>query len=242
MIPILCIFVFVLALIGWWVYNSPVFESERWEKENQKAFTVVRKPEKHNPYKNKALELIKKDILCTIGNRNDYQPKDTKMYKVNLAYFGDTLIQNLATAINEADSVVQERRDEERKAIKIYRSFGDCDGDYKIRASARWSSASSAVRRAEEERRTLIDSLSSIVNEKGQDDNKLGWKVNHTFYIKNGNEDYLGDSYYTYYFDKDCSHILLKVCGGKTLYGEQDFYYWSNDYIERANRLYEESQ
>ena len=40
LIPILCICVFILALIGLWVYNSPAFEQERWEKEYQKSLEV----------------------------------------------------------------------------------------------------------------------------------------------------------------------------------------------------------
>ena len=40
LIPILCIYVFILALIGLWVYNSPMFEQERWEKECQKLWVV----------------------------------------------------------------------------------------------------------------------------------------------------------------------------------------------------------
>ena len=37
LIPILCMCVFILALIGLWVYNSPIFEFERWEKEWEKV-------------------------------------------------------------------------------------------------------------------------------------------------------------------------------------------------------------
>lgn len=153
---------------------------------------------------------------------------------------GDTLIQHLTKAIEESDSVVYDWRDEERKAFKIYRSFGESDGSYKINAGNRWSRASSAVRRAEQERAALIDSLSAIVKEKGQN-NILGWKVNHVFNSE-GKESISDDSYYTYYFDKDCSHILLRACGGnnQTLYTEEDYYYWSDDYVEIANRQYEE--
>lgn len=75
LIPILCACILVLALIGWWVYNSPTFELERYKKEILKRSTIVRKPE-DNPYKDKAIEIIRKDIFKTI-NRESYQPKDT---------------------------------------------------------------------------------------------------------------------------------------------------------------------
>ena len=69
LIPILCICVFILALIGLWVYNSPVFEQERWEKEHQKHSVIVRKEDGDKNLKSKALEIIKNDFggLCVVN-------------------------------------------------------------------------------------------------------------------------------------------------------------------------------
>ena len=71
---------------------------------------------------------------------------------------------------------------------------------------------------------------------------EYGWRVNHEFEY-NGNEGYPESCYYTYYFDKDCNHILLKICGGnnQVLNCENGDYYWSSDYIEFVNKIYEES-
>lgn len=101
--------------------------------------------------------------------------------------------------------------------------------------------ASSAVRHAEQERQILVDSLSSLAKKKGEYCQILGWKVNHVFH-QNGSENYFDDKY-TYYLDKGCSRILLRLCGGgnQTLHVEDGYYYWSDDYIEIANRLYEEA-
>lgn len=239
LIPILCIYVIILALIGLWVYNSPAFEQERWEKEHLKHSIIVRHEENNGHYKNKALEIIKKDLSHTLDDYSSYQPIETKMYSVNLDYLGDTLIQDLTKAIKKADSVVILRDREDRKAMKIYSSFGSSDGRYKIEAGNRWGSATSALARAREERRIVVDSLSSLVKERGQNSNMLGWRVNHVFH-QNGSENYFDDNY-TYYLDKDCGHILLKLCGNgkQTLHVEDGYYYWSDDYIEIANRLYE---
>ena len=239
LIPIICICVFILALIGLWVYNSPAFEYERWKKEQLKHSFVVRQEEDDDYLKNKALVIIKNDLSHSLDNYHSYQPIETKMYSVNLEYLGDTLIQDLTKAIKEADSVVLIRDKEDRKAMKAYRSFGDSDGRYKIEAGSRWGSATSALFRARGERRIIVDSLSSLVKERGQNSNILGWRVNHVFH-QNGRENYFDDNY-TYYLDKDCGHILLKLCGNgnQTLHVEDGYYYWSDDYIEIANRLYE---
>ena len=51
------------------------------------------------------------------------------------------------------------------------------------------------------------------------------------------------DHYYTYYLDRECSQILLKVCGDgdQTLLWKDDYFYWSDDYVEIADRLYAEA-
>ena len=101
--------------------------------------------------------------------------------------------------------------------------------------------ASSAVRHAEQEQKLLLDSLSSLAKEKGQYSRILGWRVNHVFH-QNGSENYIEDNY-TYYLNKDCSRILVKLCGdgNQTLQWEGDYFYWSDDYVEIANRLYEKT-
>ena len=192
-------------------------------------------------YRDKALKIIKKDLTNIKIPVDSNQPIETKMSMVNLDYLGDTLIQNITAAIKEADSVVYERREEETKAFRIYRSFGDSDGSYKINAGNNWSRASSAVNRALQERRLLIDSLSSLVKEKGQENRILGWRVNLVFQNK-GNDNYFDDFYFTYYLDKECNQILLKVCGdgNQTLNIDGEDFYWSNDYVGIANRIYEE--
>ena len=242
LIPILCICVFILALIGLWVYNSPMFAFERYEKENMKRSTIVRKEEKNEKYKNKALEIINQDLGHTLDNYNNYHPIETKMYAVNLTYLGDSSIMNLVSAIKEADSKVYYKRHIEDEAFRTLSSFIGAE-EYRSKHRNRWREASSDVRNAEHERQLLIDSLSTIVNNKGQYSNKSGWKVNHVF--KSEDDDYYsGNSYYTYYFDKDFSRILLQVCGdnNQTLHMEKDFFYWSNDYVEFANRIYEEAR
>lgn len=242
LIPILCICVFIQALIGLWVYNSPMFAHERYKKENTRhSTTIVRKAEENEQYKSKALEIIKKDLRHTLDNYQNYRPIETKMYSVNLVYWGDTLIENLIVAINEADDVIYRKRKEEDESREKYRKFvGTEENRYKL--LLKLSNAASAVRQAEHERQLLIDSLSAIVKNKGQYSNKSGWKVNHVFKSED-DDDYSGDSYYTYYFDKDFSRILLKVCGdnNQTLQWEEDFFYWSDDYVEIANRIYEEA-
>lgn len=192
-------------------------------------------------YRDKALKIIKKDLVNMMVHIDSNQPIKTKMSMVNLDNLGDTLIQNLTVAIRDADSVIHERCEEERKAFRIYRSFGDSDGSYKINAGNNWSRASSAVNRASQERQNLVDSLSSLVKEKGQNNHKLGRRVNLVFHRK-GNENY-SEEYYTYYLDKECSKILLKVYGegNQTLYMEDGDFYWSDDYVEIANRIYEET-
>ena len=244
LIPILCMCVFILALIGLWVYNSPIFESERWEKEwekeHQQHSVVVRKEDGDKHFKSKALEIIKNDLSHTLDNYESYQPIETKMYSVNLVYLGDTLIKNLTAAINEADYVIYKKREEERDCREKYRKFvGTEENRYKV--LLKLTKASSAVRQAEQERQIIVDSLSSLAKEKGQYRRILGWRVNHVFY-PNGSENYFEDNY-TYYLNKDCSRILLKLCGdgNQTLQWEGGYFYWSDDYIEIANRLYEKA-
>lgn len=176
-----------------------------------------------------------------MDNYNSYQPVEVKIYSVNLTYLGDTLIRNLVSAIKEADSKVYYKRHIEDEAFRTLSSFIGAE-EYRSKHRNRWGEASSDVRNAEHERQLLIDSLSTIVKNKGQYSNKSGWKVNHVFKSED-DDDYSGDSYYTYYFDKDFSRILLKVCGdnNQTLQGEEDFFYWSDDYVEFANRIYEEA-
>ena len=240
LIPILCICVFILALIGLWVYNSPVFEQERWEKEHQKHSVIVRKEDGDKNLKSKALEIIKNDLSHTLDNYKSYQPKETKMYSVNLVYLGDTLIKNMTAAINEADDIVYRKRKEEREIREKYRKFVGTE-ENRRKIFFKVSNASSAVHRAEQDRQVLVDSLSSLAKKKGKYRHILGWRVNHVF-LQNGNENYFDDNY-TYYFDKDCSRILLRLCGdgNQTLHVEDGYYYWSDDYVEIANRLYQES-
>lgn len=244
LIPILCICVFILALIGLWAYNSPIFEQERWEKEWEKECqqhsVIVWKEEGNKHFKSKALEIIKKDLSHTLDNYQSYRPIETKMYSMNLVYLGDTLIKNLTAAINEANYVIYKKREEEEEIREKYRRFiGTEENSYKD--LLKLQKASSAVRHAEQERKILVDSLSFLVKKKGQKSPMLGWKVNHVFH-QNGSENYFDDKY-TYYLDKDCSRILLRLCGGgnQTLHVEDGYYYWSDDYIEIANRLYEEA-
>ena len=127
LIPILCIFVFILALIGLWVYNSPAFEKERWEKEwekeHQQHSVIVRKEEGDKNIKSKALKIIKNDLSHTLDNYQSYQPIETKMYSVNLVYLGDTLIKNLIVAINDADYAIYRKREEEKERREKYRRF-----------------------------------------------------------------------------------------------------------------------
>lgn len=44
-IPILCLYVFVLFLVGLWVYNSPAFSTERHDKDNQEYYTLLNEAE-----------------------------------------------------------------------------------------------------------------------------------------------------------------------------------------------------
>lgn len=41
LIPILCVCAFISALIGWWIYSSPMCEKKHSEKEAQKHFNIV---------------------------------------------------------------------------------------------------------------------------------------------------------------------------------------------------------
>lgn len=40
-IPIICMCTFVLALLGLWLYNSPVFEYKRWDKDREKYVALI---------------------------------------------------------------------------------------------------------------------------------------------------------------------------------------------------------
>lgn len=68
-------------------------------------------------YRDKALELINKNLIQTLNNYDSYEPISTEISRLGLDYLGDSLVQNLIKDIRKADSIVDLKREEEKKSI-----------------------------------------------------------------------------------------------------------------------------
>ena len=182
-------------------------------------------------YRDKALELIKKDLVNALDDYDSYEPIETDISRLRLDFIGDTLIQNLIKEIRNADSVVALRHNEEREAYRIVRLTNYSIGDSEKRhyeALIKWGKIGAAKLNAEDKRLVLVDSILPLVDR--QESRIYGWRVNHRIRYKGKGYPKVCD--YTYYLDKDCNHILLKIDEERS---------WSDDDIEFATRIYEEA-
>ena len=185
-----------------------------------------------NPYKDKALELIKKDLFNTLDNYDNYEPIGIEISRLRLDYLGDSLIQDLIKEIRKADSVVELKRKtdiEAYRSLKSYRGYPYYNKLTDYTGLMKWSKAISERYDVDQKRQILVDSILPLVEK--QDSCMYGWKVNYKFRHKR-NEAYPEIYNYTYYLNKDCNQILLFV-------GELS---WSDDDVAFADRIYKEAQ
>lgn len=186
----------------------------------------------HN--REKALVVIRDDISKSIRNYDTYEPVETTIEKQKVdisVLYKDTLVVKLIESIKDADYNISVRYEDEQKARRVYKhsySYPRYDLGELATATTKLSHARSATSKAEHERGILVDSILSIVGE--QDDSKLGWKVKH-FYSYKGEDGVPKFCYSTYYLDKDCNRIVLKINETST---------HDND-IEFAYKIYEEA-
>jgi len=75
-------------------------------------------------YRDKALEIIKIDLVNTLDDYDSYEPIETTISRLTLDYIGDTLVQNLIKEIRDADSIINLRRDDNEKAYRMVTSCG----------------------------------------------------------------------------------------------------------------------
>ena len=85
-IPILSGCIFILALLGLWLYNSPVFEYKRWDKNREKYFTLIREAEK-----SPITELITPEGFRFDMTESEFEEKQKqiKPYEINYRTFYD---------------------------------------------------------------------------------------------------------------------------------------------------------
>lgn len=90
LIPILCICVFILAMIGLWMYNSPVFEQERWEKEYQKSLALSYSSHRNQDENDSIINAQLRTLVDSTLSQN-IQLKLDSCNIINSVRYGDTL-------------------------------------------------------------------------------------------------------------------------------------------------------
>lgn len=111
-IPLLCVYVFILAMIGLWVYNSPAFETERREKEWQKLLEVS-------------------------NSSNNYQEENDSLLNAKLrTLVNSTLAQHIKLKLDSCSITSSLRNGDTLKSIsgagfsKLYKEIFDVTGCY----------------------------------------------------------------------------------------------------------------
>ena len=176
-------------------------------------------------YRNKAIEIIKSDLINTLEDYESYDPIATEISRQKFDYLGDTIVQNLIKEIRVIDSIVDFRRGEEEKAyraVKLSRYPYDKNKEYV--ALYKWGRASSARFHAEKKLLILVDSLLLLVEK--QNSNIYGWKIRYKIKHK-GDEVHPKEYDYIYYTDRDCNKILYKIVSS------------DNNNVEFAERIYD---
>lgn len=174
-------------------------------------------------HREKALDVIKQDMLNTMDDVDSYEPIETTLSRLKMDYLSDTLVQNVVNEIRGTDSVIAMKRKEEEEAYRIMRIYSWPPGNREEKKYEReLINIADEGYHAREKRNALLDSMLSLVAR--QNSNLYGWKINHIFRHK-------GEIYeYVYFMNKDCNQILLKT---ESSYGPYD--------IEFANSIYEEA-